>query len=330
MITSLVTGGAGFIGSHVARNCLELGHRVIILDDLSGGFTANVPDGAIFVHGSVEDEKLLGLLFEQHHFHYVYHLAAYAAEGLSHFIRRFNYSTNLLGSVNLINKAVEHHVKCLVFTSSIAVYGKNQLPMKEDMTPKPEDPYGIAKYAVELDLLCANLVFGLNHIIFRPHNVYGENQNIGDKYRNVIGIFMNQIMNKAKITIFGDGEQTRAFSYIGDVAPTIAKSVNFKNAYNQTFNIGAGTPYSVNFLAQLIAKEFRTSPSIRYEHPRIEVQHAFSDHSKAKSYFGETPETSIEEGIRKMAAWAKAAGARTSKNFEKLEVVEKLPQIWLS
>ncbi|HET6254600.1 MAG TPA: NAD-dependent epimerase/dehydratase family protein [Puia sp.] len=328
MTTSLVTGGAGFIGSHVAKNCLRLGHHVIVLDDLSGGFQINVPDGAAFVQGSLEDEELLDDLFKRYRFDYIYHLAAYAAEGLSHFIRCYNYNTNLIGSAKLINKAIEHHVKCFVFTSSIAVYGRNQLPMREDMTPMPEDPYGIAKYAVELDLNSANLIFGLNSIIFRPHNVYGENQNIGDKYRNVIGIFMNQIMKKEEITIFGDGEQTRAFSYIGDVAPIIAKSVNFPAAYNKTFNIGASKPYSVNCLAHLIAQEFGTIASIRHEKPRIEAQHAFSDHVKAKSYFGEIGETSIQEGIRLMANWAKSVGAKSSKKFKKIEVMENLPEIW--
>jgi UDP-glucose 4-epimerase len=330
MTTSLVTGGAGFIGSHVAKSCLQLGHRVVVLDDLSGGFQINVPNGATFVQGSVEDEELLGQLFKQHRFDYVYHLAAYAAEGLSHFIRCYNYNTNLIGSAKLINKAIEYHIKCFVFTSSIAVYGSNQLPMTEDMTPIPEDPYGIAKYAVELDLKSANRLFGLNSIIFRPHNVYGENQNIGDQYRNVIGIFMNQLMNQEEITIFGDGAQTRAFSYIDDVAPTIAKSVNFPAAYNETFNIGASKPYSINSLATLIAEEFGTRPSVRHEKPRMEVQHAFSDHAKARSYFGETEETSIDEGIRRMAQWARSVGARASKNFEKIEVVENLPEIWSS
>ena len=111
----------------------------------------------------------------------------------------------MIGSINLINLAIIHKVKCFVFTSSIAVYGKNQLPMTEDMSPSPEDPYGISKYAVELDLKAANELFDMNYIIFRPHNVYGERQNIGDKYRNVIGIFMNQIMTGQPITIFGDG-----------------------------------------------------------------------------------------------------------------------------
>src|SRR5687767_2844675 len=221
MTVSLLTGGAGFIGAHVCRELLNLGHKVIVLDDLSGGFRENVPQGAQFVEGSITDHELLDKLFTEHKFDYVYHLAAYAAEGLSHFIRRFNYTNNLIGSVNLINAAVRHECKCFVFTSSIAVYGANQVPMEERMTPRPEDPYGVSKYAVELDLKAAHEMFGLNHIIFRPHNVYGENQNIGDRYRNVIGIFMNQIMQGQEMTIFGDGSQTRAFSHIDDLAPHI-------------------------------------------------------------------------------------------------------------
>src|SRR6187551_2658791 len=225
-ITSLVTGGAGFIGSHVAKHCLNEGHTVVVLDDLSGGFEDHLPEGVTFIKGSVTDHQLVSELFEKYKFDYIYHLAAYAAEGLSHFIRRFNYENNLIGSVNLINEAVKHQCKCFVFTSSIAVYGPGQLPMNEEMTPVPEDPYGVSKYAVELDLKAAHEMFGLDYIVFRPHNVYGENQNIADKYRNVIGIFMNQIMQEKPLTIFGDGLQTRAFSFIDDVAIPITNSVN--------------------------------------------------------------------------------------------------------
>src|SRR5436853_1101756 len=152
MAVSLVTGGAGFIGSHVAEHLVKNGHEVVVLDDLSGGFADNVPEEATFVKGSILDHELINRLFKKHSFKYVYHLAAYAAEGLSHFIKRFNYESNLVGSVNLINLSVLHKVKCFVFTSSIAVYGKNQVPMTESLTPSPEDPYGIAKYAVEQDL----------------------------------------------------------------------------------------------------------------------------------------------------------------------------------
>src|SRR3977135_3780229 len=143
MSTSLVTGCRGFIGSHVADELLSRGHKVVVLDDLSGGFEDNVPSGATFVKGSILDTELIDRLFHRHNFTYVYHLAAYAAEGLSHFIKRFNYSNNLIGSVNLINASVNHEIKHFVFTSSIAVYGAGQTPMTEEMLPVPEDPYGV-------------------------------------------------------------------------------------------------------------------------------------------------------------------------------------------
>src|SRR5258707_11260648 len=152
MPISLVTGGAGFIGSHVADHLLRLGHKVVVLDDLSGGFIDNVPAGATFVNGSILDEQLVERLFAKNEFSYVYHLAAYAAENLSHFIKRFNYQNNLIGSVNLINAAVNHGVKCFVFTSSIAVYGNFTPPFREDIGCTPVDSYRIAKLAVESEL----------------------------------------------------------------------------------------------------------------------------------------------------------------------------------
>lgn len=328
MHTSLITGGAGFIGSHVAKHCLALGHQVVVIDDLSGGFMDHVPHGAIFVEGSITDEMLLTNLFEKYKFDYVYHLAAYAAEGLSHFIRRFNYNNNLIGSVNLINLSILHKVQCFVFTSSIAVYGAGQLPMTEDMVPQPEDPYGIAKYAVELDLKAANHLFGLNYIVFRPHNVYGENQNIGDKYRNVIGIFMNQIMQNKPMTIFGDGEQTRAFSYIDDIAPQIAQSVHTPQAYNEVFNIGADKPYTINELVKVVAEELGVQPDVTYLEARKEVVHAHSDHTKANSVFGNSTHVSLQEGIHKMAEWAKRVGARQGQEFNNIEITENMPEGW--
>lgn len=328
MTKTLITGGAGFIGSHVARHCLALGHDVVVLDDLSGGFEDHLPEGVQFITGSITNEELVTELFAEHRFDYVYHLAAYAAEGLSHFIRRYNYNTNLVGSINLINEAVKHKVKCFVFTSSIAVYGKGQLPMTEAMTPEPEDPYGVSKYAVELDLRAAHEMFGLNYIVFRPHNVYGENQNIGDKYRNVIGIFMNQIMQGKQLTVFGDGTQTRAFSYIDDVAIPIAKSVTIPEAYNQVFNIGADKPYTVNELATVVCEEFDVSPDINHLAARNEVLHAYSDHAKAHRVFGAPTGIDLKEGIQKMAAWAKRVGARQGQEFSNIEITEKLPQGW--
>ncbi|MCO5067148.1 MAG: NAD-dependent epimerase/dehydratase family protein [Kiritimatiellae bacterium] len=330
MPTSFVTGAAGFIGSHVTEALVKKGHCVIALDDLSGGFTENVSAGATFVEGSILDSALIDRLFNEHKFDYVFHLAAYAAEGLSHFIKRFNYTNNLIGSVNLINAAVNTGtVKCFVFTSSIAVYGRNQVPMTEEATPQPEDPYGIAKFAVELDLKEAHEMFGLPYIIFRPHNVYGERQNIGDPYRNVIGIFMNQILQNQPMSVFGDGQQTRAFSYIDDVAPVIAASVEFPAAYNQVFNVGADTPYSILTLAQSVAAAMGVQPNVKHLEARNEVVHAFSSHDKVQKHFGGLIRNiSLEEGLARMTDWVKKSGARKGKPFEGIEVPRNLPPSW--
>lgn len=328
--TSLVTGCAGFIGSHVADELAKLGHTVVGLDDLSGGKRENVSRHVRFYEGSITDNKLVNRLFAEHDFDYVFHLAAYAAEGLSHFIKRFNYTNNLIGSVNLINAAVNAgSVKCFVFTSSIAVYGPNQVPMTEELTPTPEDPYGIAKYAVELDLREAHEMFGLNSVIFRPHNVYGERQNLGDRYRNVIGIFMNQIMQGKPMTIFGDGKQTRAFSYISDVAPVIAGCVHRPASYNRIFNVGADKPYSVLELAQTVAREMGVKPEIVHLEPRREVVHAFSSHDRVKEVFGDLiTNVPLDKGLHHMAQWARVTGIQSSKKFEGIEVERNMPPSW--
>jgi UDP-glucose 4-epimerase len=326
---ALVTGAAGFIGSHVARHLLAGGWEIVALDDLSGGYVDQVPAGAEFVRGSINDEKLVADLFARHRFDAVYHLAAYAAEGLSHFIKRFNYTNNLLGSVNLINASVNQGVKLFVFTSSIAVYGRNQLPMHEDLAPQPEDPYGIAKYAVELDLRESHEIFGLNYAVFRPHNVYGEHQNLGDPYRNVIGIFMNALMQGQPLSLFGDGTQTRAFSYIDDVAPVIAGIYDRPEAWNQVFNVGADQPYEVRQLAEAVAREFGVEPKLNFLPERNEVKHAYCSHEKVRRFFPQlAPPVALEEGLRRMAAWARKAGARTGQSFENIEVPLNLPSSW--
>jgi len=326
----LVTGAAGFIGSHVADHLVAGGYDVIALDDLSGGFADNVHTNATFVEGSINDVDLVNQLFEKHNFEYVFHLAAYAAEGLSHFIRRFNYQNNLIGSINLINASINSgNVKCFVFTSSIAVYGANQLPMKEDMMPMPEDPYGVSKLAVELDLKSAQEMFGLNYMIFRPHNVYGERQNIGDPYRNVVGIFMNQIMQGKELTIFGDGMQTRAFSHIDDVAPVIAQAVERPDAYNEIFNIGADTPYSVRELATIVCEEFNAEEKLKFLDARNEVEHAYSNHDKVHTVFGDLiKNVTLRDGLSRMVTDAKAKGPRQGKKFGHIEVPKNMPPAW--
>jgi UDP-glucose 4-epimerase len=328
MTLALVTGAAGFIGSHVAEHCVKLGLDVVATDDLSGGFAENIPGRAVFVIGDLREPAFVASLFAKRRYDYVYHLAAYAAEGLSHFARRFNYQTNLVASVNLINEAVKHKAGCFVFTSSIAVYGRNQTPMTEQMIPQPQDPYGISKYAVELDLRAAREVFGLDSIVFRPHNVYGERQNIADRYRNVIGIFMNQVLHDHPMTIFGDGSQSRAFSHIDDVAPIIARAPLVRAALNQTFNIGADLPYTILELAAEVASAFDVLPRIECLPARHEVEHAFADHRKLRSVFNPPECTELRTGLRRMARWVKQRGASVPTPFSGIEVTENLPPSW--
>ena len=328
--TTLVTGGAGFIGSHVAADLLAKGHRVVVLDDLSGGYESNVPEGSVFVSGSIADTDLVNGLFEAYRFDYVFHLAAYAAEGLSHFIRKFNYTNNLMGSVNLINASVNAGtVKCFVFTSSMAVYGSNQVPMREDMIPMPEDPYGVAKYAVEMDLKQAHDMFGLNYVIIRPHNVYGEHQNIADRYRNVIGIFMNKILSGEPMTVYGDGEQTRAFSYIDDVAPIIAATIERPQAWNSIFNVGADTPYTINQLALAVAEALGVEPHIVHLEERKEVKHAFTSHDRLNQHFGDLRRNvSLSDGLKRMAEWAVSVGSHEPTRFGRYEIEKNLYSFW--
>jgi UDP-glucose 4-epimerase len=325
----LVTGGAGFIGSHVADGLIARGHDVVVFDDLSGGVEANVPERATFVRGSVAEPAAVDELFSRRRFDFVFHLAAYAAEGLSHFIKRFNYTNNLIGSVNLINASVNTGVRGFVFTSSIAVYGAcPRLPMTEDTFPRPDDPYGIAKLAVEQELEASRAMFGLDYVIFRPHNVYGPRQNVADRYRNVIGIFMNQILQGRSMTIFGDGSQTRAFSYIDDVAPVIAGCIDVPAAWNQVFNIGADQPYSLTQLAHEVAHAMEVEPDLRHLPPRLEAADAHSSHDRMREVFGLTTQTSLQDGLREMASWVRRHGPRQTPRFEAIEIARNLPAVW--
>ncbi len=322
----LVTGGAGFIGGHVVDHLIEEGHEVVILDDLSGGLIENVNKKAQFHKGSINDEKLVDNIVKN--VDIIYHLAAYAAEGLSHFVRRFNYTNNLLGSVTLINAAIKHQIEHFLFTSSMAVYGRGNPPFDETHTPCPDDPYGISKYAVEQDLRIAHEHSGLNYTIIRPHNVYGERQYLGDPYRNVIGIFMNLIMQNKSPTIYGDGEQTRAFSYIGDVAPCIARAPFIKQANGQIINLGSGRVYSINELAKEVVNAMNASVESIHLPERHEVKHAYCTTSKAEELLGFKGTVTLQEGLFRMAQWAKSVGPMDPIVWEEYELEHKLPVFW--
>lgn len=321
----LVTGVAGFIGSHVAEHCLRAQREVVGVDDLSGGFRSSVPAGVRFVTGDLRDPAAVESLWaNEGPFEVVYHLAAFAAEGLSHQVRRHNYLTNLVATINLLNASVRGGTRHFVFTSSIAVYGTGQLPLREDSVPRPEDPYGIAKYACELDIEAAARTYGINYTIFRPHNVYGERQNLADPHRNVIAIFLRQGLNGEPMSVFGDGSQTRAFTHVDDVAPLIARAPWVDGARNAVLNVGSDDAVRVIDLASEVSSALGIPVRIRTLPARPEVQHAVSDHSRARSIFGTDSPVQLKDGLRRMAAWARSLEMAPKRPFGALEI-ERIP-----
>jgi UDP-glucose 4-epimerase len=325
----LVTGCAGFIMSHVCDHLIKNGHKVIGIDDLSGGFMENVPRGVTFKKADICDAGDIDRIFRAHKPDYVLHGAAYAAEGLSSFIRRYNYKTNVLGSMSLINSSVLHRVKGFVFLSSIATYGHQKPPFTERTPLSPADPYGIAKMTVELDLKAAHEMFGLKYLVLRPFNTYGPRQNVGDAYRNVVGIFMNQCLQNKPMTIFGDGEQTRAFSYVDDVAPVIAGVIDSPRLWGETFNLGGTHVLSVNALAELVAESMGVKKKVKYLPPRKEAIDAFCDTKRIVQLFHHLiRNVHPDEGIPLMAKWVKKHGARTTPKFAHIEITRNLPPSW--
>ena len=324
-----VTGCAGLLGSNYTRHLIANGHKVIGIDDLSGGYKAFLPkdDNFTFVKFDLERRKKVVELFEEHKPDVLVHFAAYAAEGLSPFIRNFNYRNNLICSANLINECITHNTK-MIFTSSMAVYGAQEPPFTEDKHPQPIDPYGVAKYAVEVDLELASQQFGLRYNIVRPHNVLGIYQNIWDKYRNVIGIFIRKTLNGQPILVYGDGEQTRAFSDIKYYMEPFDKLLTDYDG--ETFNIGADKYFSLNEVAeavQKIGKKYGYDVPIEHGEPRHEVKHAYCDHTKAKSMLEFRDETNLEELIESVFVWAMKQPNRKVKKME-YEVTKDIYDYW--
>lgn len=237
--TILITGVAGLLGSRLADWIIENKPEVTVIgvDDLSGGYKENINPKVNFWQMDLVNHPIENI-FESHDIDYVFHFAAYAAEGLSPFIRCYNYDNNLKATAKIVNECIKHNIKRLVFTSTLAVYGHGDGGIfDESQQQAPIDPYGVAKYGCEMDIQIAGEQHGLDWCIIRPHNVYGVKQNIWDKYRNVLGIWMFQHLNGEDMTIFGDGEQTRAFSFIDDSLEPLWNAAIKPEASKQIINL---------------------------------------------------------------------------------------------
>jgi UDP-glucose 4-epimerase len=329
----IVTGAAGFIGSHVAEILVGRGHRVLGLDDLSGGFPENIPDGVDFERRSVNDP--LDELFAAYRPEVVYHLAAYAAEGLSHHIPVFNYQNNLLATANVLSAGYRAGIRHFVFTSSIAAYGhpQNGEVFDEEMACHPCDPYGVAKVACEQHIRGFAHYYGVPHYtIFRPHNVFGPRQNIADPYRNVVGIFMKAALAGEAMLIFGDGSQTRSFSYITSVASAIADAPFLAGAVDKTFNIGGDKPWTVRELARHVCDVMAVPERLEFLPPRNEVAHAHCNHRLAREVFAGAFELDVDvaTGLTLMADFVRRTKIPPSTECPcPVEISNGMPPSWL-
>ena len=328
MSTVLITGAAGLLGANFSRYLTNKGHTVVGIDNLFGGYESSVDPNSVFYKIDLNNAEAVNRVFDGHKPDYVYHFAAYAAEGLSPYIRSFNYTNNVVCSANVINACVNTNVKKIIFTSSMAVYGEGNPPFTEDQRQTPEDPYGVAKYAVELDLKLAHAQFGLEYSVVRPHNVVGVYQNIWDRYRNVIGIWIRQSMNNESLTIFGDGTQVRAFSDISFYMKPFEQLMTEHNG--ETFNIGADKYWTINDAAltvQKVAAEFGNNVDLVHLEKRNEVHTAYSDHTKAKELLGFNDNTDLEATIREMYTWAQSQPNRNVEYFD-YEIEKNLYSFW--
>jgi UDP-glucose 4-epimerase len=327
----LVTGGAGLLGSHFAEYLLNKGHQVTCIDNLSGGYIENIDPRSTFYPVDLTDTAAISEIMQSHKFDFVYHFAAYAAVGLSPFIRKFNYSNNIIASINLINGSIKNNVKKFVFASSMDVYGEQEPPFYEHFTPKPEDPYGIAKYAVELDLNNAYKQFGLKYTIIRPHNIIGPRQNIWDRYRNVAGIWIRQAMAGEKLTIYGDGEQRRAFSDIKCYMDPFYQLMANPDSDQQIINIGADSHVSINLLANIVADVAHEKTSIRppcvYLEARDEVSLMWCNHDKAENILGFKDKTNLYNLISETWDWAIQIKPKEVKYME-YEIEKNMYKYW--
>ena len=335
----IITGVAGLLGSNLADYILRYfpDYTVVGIDNLFGGLEENVihlretfNDKFVFLKSDVENERLIDV-FKTYKPTYVFHLAAYAAEGLSPFVRRFNWSNNAISTANIINCCIECDVKRLVYTSSMSVYGdgiKGQL-FTEDLTPHPLDPYAISKYACELDIQSAGLQHGLDWCIIRPHNVYGIGQNIFDRYRNVLGIWMYQKLNNEPLTIYGSGEQTRAFSNIDDTTPCLWAAATYKEASKQIINVGGTKAYTINEAKDIMLEVFEWKDvTVAYKEARYEVKHAVPSYQKSIDLLDYEERHGLLWGLKSMWAWAQTLKMRERFKWPEYEITKGVYSYW--
>ena len=328
--TILITGVAGLLGSRLADWIIKTSpeYKVIGIDDLSGGFKENINPKVDFHQLNLVDGAI-DSVFNAYKIDYVYHFAAYTAEGLSPFIRAYNYDNNLKSTARIVNECIKHDIKRLIFTSTLAVYGHGYGGVfDESQQQAPIDPYGVAKYACEMDIQIAGEQHGLDWCIIRPHNVYGIKQNIWDKYRNVLGIWMYQHLNGQPMTIFGDGEQTRAFSFIDDSIEPLFNAAIRPEASKEIINLGGIEEVSINQASKILCKVIGEDIDVQHLEGRHEVKQAIPTYQKSMDLLGFEYKTTMYSGLTRMWEWAKNQPMRDRFEWSEYELDKGIYSFW--
>ena len=331
----LVTGSAGFMGSHLIDHLEARGYDVVGIDNLSGGYLRNVRNKNKFTKLDLRDRAATGVYIDKLRPNVIFHLAADATEGRSHFTPFSAIDRNFVAYANLLVPAIKNGLKKMILMSSMDVYGAQQAPFHEDMSTQPTDIYGISKASMEKMTETLAKVYGFTYVIIRPHNVYGPRQNLSDPYRNVIGIFINRLLKDKHFYIYGDGKQQRAFSYVDDIIPVVAKITFSKKCEGKIFNIGSDFPITISNLGDIVLQEFfgtsipkKILPKYIAGRPQ-EVKYAYCAHEAAERLLGYNARTPLKEGVRKMIEWARVIGPQEFRYVDALDIENHLtPKTW--
>ena len=325
-----VTGVAGFLGSHLAERLLQLGHTVVGIDNLIGGYRRNVPTGVDFQEFDLLDLEKTTKVFNE--VELVVHGACTAYEGLSVFSPSLVAANTFQITANVMSASVKNHVRKVIFMSSMARYGEQEvLPFREFMIPKPQDPYGIAKLAAEQLVINLSEIHGLEYSILVPHNIIGPRQKYDDPFRNVASIMINRMLMGKQPIIYGTGNQKRCFSFINDVVNPLITACLSDDANGRVINIGPDEEFiSINELSSRIARilNFELLPIYLDERPQ-EVKLASCSADLARELLGYRTSTSLDKGLEELINWIKEMGPKPFEYHIPLEfITSKTPKTW--
>ena len=326
----LITGAAGFLGSHLSEKFTNMGHEVIGIDNMTSGYEDNISKNITFIKVDCCEVEKLKKIMEK--VDVVYHCAAAAHEGLSVFSPMEITKNNFMASVSVFSAAIANKVKRIVFCSSMARYGKQKTPFTENMEPAPVDPYGISKVAAEKILINLCELNNIEWVIAVPHNIIGPRQKYDDPFRNVVSIMLNRILQKKPPIIYGDGEQKRCFSYIDDCLSCLIPMLDQENLNKQIINIGPDEEFvTINKVFEICSNitGSNLSPIHKKDRP-LEVKHATCSAEKARKLLNYSTKTSLSDGIKETFNYIKERGSRPFNYYINLEIKNDLtPESWL-